>query len=160
MSQFELSMPIHAAPDLAFQAFCSIEETKHWMPGLVSMEPVNDQPFGEGSKWKETRKMMGSEAMEVVQVKRYAPEKRRVDLYIDGKEGSSGCGEYSFTISIEGDSSPCTYVMSGDMPSQGNVFMRMVGKVMMALFMKPALRKDMEAFKAYVESKAAGSPQH
>lgn len=145
--QFDAQMLFKVPKDTLYQSLLDVDAAKHWMQGLVRMERLDEGPMKVGSRWKETRKMMGKEATEVFEVIDLEPDK--IQLYVDGSKGTTGKGEYLYTYILKdlGDSTELT--LHGEIQGMTGLG-KIIGKLMVGTFKKLTL-KDLEALKAYLE---------
>lgn len=147
--QLTLTDSIAAPPDRVFAVMTDMDSVSKWMPNLVKIETVTSGPYGPGTRWRETRKMFGKEATWEFEVKRAEPG-RLLELYVDGKKGSSKRGEYRFTYYLE-PSGPGTSVrMEGEIGGMGWLA-ELFGKMFLGHF-KKACAKDLTAMKAFIEA--------
>ncbi|MCI0342051.1 MAG: SRPBCC family protein [Planctomycetales bacterium] len=151
--KLELAETFAVPPDAVFRAATDLDRMGEWMQGLVRIERLTQGPIAVGSRWREVRKMFGKEAAEEFEVTHLEPG-RRLDLFVDGKKGASGRGEFRFRHDFLPDGSGTRLVLSGEitgMGCMGAVF----GPLMAGMFRK-AIRKDLAALKKRVEA-GAGS---
>jgi uncharacterized protein YndB with AHSA1/START domain len=146
---FELATTIAAPPEKVFRLATDPDRFHEWMPGFVRVERNPPGPIKVGSRWRETRKMMGHEAAEEFEVTTLqAP--RRIDLFVDGARGSMKKGEFRFHHTFEPDGSGGTrFAMSGEvekMGCMGAVF----GFMFVGMFRKMVAR-DLAALKTWIE---------
>lgn len=140
---------IQAPPERVYAALCDPDAFGQWMPNFGGVERLTPGPFGVGTRFRETRKMFGTTGHEVFEVTEAEPG-RRLGLYVDGKLGSTGKGEYRFTYDFSPEGPATRVRMQGDIQMPGGWLTRLFGKLMLPM-MKKALDKDMLAFKAHVE---------
>lgn len=140
---------IAAPPERVYAAMTDHSTWDHWMKGLVRIEPLTEGPLGAGSKWREVRKMMGQEASEVFEVKAADPGKR-LELYVDGKQGSSKKGEYHFVYTLTPTAQGTQLEIDGEI-SMGGGFADLMSKLFLGV-MKKAMSDDHVAMKKYIES--------
>lgn len=148
--QFQVKKTFNVSREKAFAALLDLEEAKKWMPGLVSIERLDEGPVKVGSQWKETRKMYGKEATEHFEVVRLdKPEK--IVLRCDGTKGTTGKGEYIFTyelIMLNDDQTEVT--LHGEIKGLTG-FSKILGFFMAGAF-KKAFAKDLDALRNHLES--------
>lgn len=51
----ELSAVIPATPDQVFAILSDLDQSREWMPAIQKVERLDDNPFGVGTSWRETR---------------------------------------------------------------------------------------------------------
>jgi carbon monoxide dehydrogenase subunit G len=146
--EFTIEESIAAPPEAVFADVVDPEAMTRWMPAVVSVEPLTEGPLRVGSRFRETRTMFGKAASEVFEVTHLeAPS--RLDLYVDGRLGSSKKGEYWFRHDFERDGQGTRLRLHGKIETSG-FMMRMLGSLMRGMF-KKAIAKDLRALKAHVE---------
>ncbi len=64
MSTITTSVLVLAPVDRTFEAFCELDKAVERIPGITALEVLTDGPFGEGTRWRETRLMFKKEATE------------------------------------------------------------------------------------------------
>ena len=142
---------IAAPPERVWAGLVDVDRMGEWMKGLVKIERLTEGPLAVGSQFSETRKMFGREATEVFEVTKFEPP-RLLELYVDGKKGSSGCGEYRFRHILTPEGAGTRLVLDGEIGGQSGC-MALIGKVMIGP-MKKAFRKELASFGAWVERSA------
>ena len=146
--QIEMEQKIDASPERVFSVLTDVDGMSQWMHNLVRMELLTPGVTGVGARWGEVRKMFGREASEEFEVTRSEPP-RALELFVDGRKGSSGRGEYRFRYALEPDGQGTRLHMHGEISGMG-WFAEKIGRLFMGAF-KKALAKDLEAMKAYAE---------
>lgn len=144
---------IDAQPQDVLAAMTDFQSWPEWMEGLLDVEKLTDGEYGVGTRWREKRRLMGAEATEQFEVTAFEPP-HRIDLYVDGSQGSTGRGEYRFAYRLTPSPSGGThFVMDGEIEMPG-----LVAKVM-GFALKPMMKRgcdrDNRALKKYVESKTS-----
>ena len=150
----EIEVTVAAPPERVWAAMIDVDRMGEWMKGLVRIERLTDGPFGKGTQFRQTRKMYGREASEVFEVTEFDPP-RFFELYVDGKKGSSGCGQYRFRHTFTPEGAGTRLTLSGEFGGQSGC-MALLGKIMLGP-MKKAFRKELVAFGAWVEGSAPAS---
>ncbi len=72
MGSLQVSKPINASIDRVFNLISDIENAPNYIKGIESIEVLTEGPIRVGSRWRETRTIMGrksTEEMTVVQFK-------------------------------------------------------------------------------------------
>ena len=54
-----LTQHIHASPEKVWAVISDIPGSAATLSGIESVQMLSDGPYGEGTRWKETRTMMG-----------------------------------------------------------------------------------------------------
>ena len=144
----EIEETIAAPPERVFAAITDIDSFGQWMRGFVRNERLTDGPVGKGTQFREVRKMFGREAGEVFEIVAWDPP-RMFELYVDGTKGSSKSGWFRFRHTFTPVAGGTRMTLSGEVGGMSGC-MGFLGKFMMSP-MKKAIRKDLAAFKAWVE---------
>ena len=66
--RFDCPTTIAAPPEKVFRLATDPDRFHEWMPGFVGVERMPPGPLRVGSRWRETRRMMGHEATEEFEV--------------------------------------------------------------------------------------------
>lgn len=144
---FEVARHLPAEPERVFEALTDLDRAAAWMPGLVKIEPADGAPVKVGSRWRETRRMFGSDATEEFEViKVDAP--RRLGLRVDGTKGSSKCGEYLFDYSLSPSAGGTDVVLSAQIRGLSGIS-AFVGRLFVGPY-KKACARDLEALSQYL----------
>jgi hypothetical protein len=155
-----LRMSVHteiaASSERVYAVMSDLVRAQEWMPNLVSIEPLTDGPFGTGTRWRETRRMFGKSAAEVFEVTGTEPGKR-LDLYVDGRQGSSKRGEYRFRYELSPVDGGTLVYLNGEIGGMNRV-MELFGRLMLGSF-KRAIAGDMRAMQRYIEHGITLRPQ-
>ena len=146
---FTSQFTIEAPPDKVTAAMTDFDTWPQWMEGLVKVEPLSEHPYGVGTKWRETRKLFGQEATEVFEVTEFEPP-HKIGLWVDGRQGSTGKGDYRFLYTIvpagEG-ATKLTMEAEIDIPGWAT---KVFGFLFKGMF-KKGCDRDTIALKAYLE---------
>jgi len=147
--KFELDRTIDAPPEKVFRLATDPDRFGEWMQGLVRLERATAGPLRIGSRWRETRKVMGNEATEEFEVTALDPP-RRLELFVDGAKGSNRKGEHRYAQRFEPAAGGGTrVVLSGEITKLGCVG-TVFGFLFAAVFRK-IIGKDLDAMKAWIE---------
>ena len=145
--QVEVSRQIDAPLNRVFEVFTDLGNAPDRISGIESVELLTDGPMREGTRWKETRQVMGKEATETMWITRFDPPR----CYVAEAES---CGtHYVSTLSFEEVGGVTRVTMS----FEGKA-VTLAGKLLslpMGLLMKGTVRKmiaqDLEDLGAYLE---------
>ena len=148
--EFTLEETFDASPETVFAAVANIEAFGEWMPGFVSVNLLTEGETRLGTKFEETRKLYGKEAMESFEVTKFEPS-HTYELTIDGSKGTTGKGFYVFTYSFAAEGSGTKMTMDAKITDMGKMG-KLLGKIMIGSF-KKAIDKDHKAIKAWIEPK-------
>ncbi len=78
MPSVEVQRTIAAPPDRVFRIATDLENLAATVSGIDSVEVLTEGPVGEGSRWRETRTMMGRPATEEMWVTAFEAPRRFV----------------------------------------------------------------------------------
>jgi carbon monoxide dehydrogenase subunit G len=100
MSTLQVSTQVSAPIEDVFKVFTSIDKAAERIPGIQSVEMLTEGPFGEGTRWRETRLMFKKEATEEMWVTGFdAPNSYTVEAESHGTKYST---LFSFTPESSG----------------------------------------------------------
>ena len=148
---FRVIRELAASPSEVFHALSSPDEAADWMPGLVRLERLGSHgPVTVGSRWRETRRMLGKEASEEFEVTEFAPP-TRIAFRVDGTRGSSGAGEYRYTYSLAPTVIGTLVTLDAEIHGLTGV-MGAMGRVFSGVF-KRACTKDLDALGSFLRGR-------
>lgn len=150
--QFTLDDHFAVSPSLVFRALADPDAYCQWMPNFVGVERLTPGAFGLGSAFRETRRMYGKEATEHFEVTAWEPE-RLLELYVDGKKGSTGKGQYRFRYELTPEGTGTRLRLHADIGGMGPL-LSLLGRLMVGVF-KKSIVKDHIALRTYLEKAAA-----
>ena len=142
--EFNVETDFPVAPNKVFEALTDVNSFSAWMPGVKDVKVLSEGEFGEGTVYEETRRMFFRDATERFRVTMFEPPEM-LELTVDGSEGSSRSGVYTFFYHLEDDeeSGGSSMSMHGEISGQNGV-MEFLGRVMLR-FMARSIRKDYKA---------------
>ncbi len=140
------SIMIEAPVERVFATFTDLELLQKTVQGIEKLEILEQPKFGVGTKWRETRVMMGKEATEVMWVTDLEPNKS----YSIGAEshGTKYLSVYNFTETDEGAEVSMSFTGT-PMTTMAKVFSGLAFLFKGSL--EKQLHKDMEDLKAELE---------
>ena len=145
-----LSQHIHASPEKVWSVITDIPGSATTLSGVESVQLLTDGPYGEGTRWKETRKMMGkSETVEMWVAEAEPPRSTTVKAVQGGADYST-----LFTLAPRDGGTDLSVTFGGEMhkpTAATRIMMAIFGKMAMAATRK-ALRKDLAEIAAKAES--------
>jgi hypothetical protein len=68
MANFSLTKRVEAPPETVFDVATDLEHAAEHVRGIEKIELLTPGPVGVGTRWRETRKMMGHESTETLEV--------------------------------------------------------------------------------------------
>ena len=150
--QFQITHTLPAPPDRVFQGLTNLENAHAWMPGLIRVERLSGTAAGVGSRWRETRKMYGTEATEEFEVTAFEPPSR-FGLRVDGSKGSSGSGIYTFDYRLSADGGGTRVVLDASIGGVSRV-REWLGRLFSGMY-KKMIAKDLEALAEHLRKESA-----
>lgn len=152
--EFTVRKEIAASPDRVFAVLQDLDSAKQWMPNLVGIEKLSPGTFGRGTRWRETRRMFGSNASEVYEVTGFEPN-TSFELYVDGEQGGSKRGYFRYRYRLEpSGTNATTLALTTEIGGMG-FLLELLGRFMIGGFKKNLL-SDLEALAKYVEGSKKG----
>ena len=145
MSRTTVRRTIDAPVDFVFRTVAEIDNYSKAIPHIVNVEFLSDVRSGVGSRFRETRLMMGREASTVLEVTEYT-ENERVRLVSD--EGGT-IWDSVFTVSPADGGTELTLVMDAAPYTLKSKILVPIMKFVVRM----GLVKDMDAVKEYCESR-------
>lgn len=73
MATFEIRDTIEAPTDRVFEIFADLSNAQDNIEAITSMEILSDGPIGQGTRWRETRKVFGKESTEEMWITDWRP---------------------------------------------------------------------------------------
>lgn len=90
-----LTRLVHASPHLVWAVLTDLDRATEVLRNVTRVERMTDGPYAVGTRWRETRRMMGREETEEMWVAESDPLRRTVVA------ASSGGAEYRTTFELE-----------------------------------------------------------
>ncbi len=147
--EFNVEVQFEATPEKVFEALTNVNSFIEWMPNLKEIKVLSESDVGVGTVFEETRRMFFRDATERFRVSMYEPPEM-FELTVDGSEGSSGSGQYTFLYHLEEDKNNggTSMSMHGEITGLNKV-MEFLGRLGVG-FMVRAIRKDHRALANYL----------
>lgn len=152
---FTSEVDMHAPPEAFFDAFRDRSDWAGWMAGFVDVERLTAGEFGVGTRWRETRRILGREAREVFEVTAWHPP-RAVSLYVDGRQGTTGRGEFRFHYELTPRATGTHVRLRGEIAMPGRLS-QLLARLFLGTFRKSCAR-DLRALARHLEQAAATAP--
>jgi carbon monoxide dehydrogenase subunit G len=145
-----LTQHIHAAPDKVWAVISDIPGSAATLSGIDAVQMLSDGPYGEGTRWKETRTMMGrSETIEMWVAQVDPPRSTTVKALQGGADYTS-----RFSLAERDGGTDLTLTFAADVVKPtvlSKITMALFGKLGMSITRK-ALAKDLAEIAAKAES--------
>jgi hypothetical protein len=153
MTAVTIEVDVNASPGRTFEVFTDLANTGNIVRGIQKMEILTDGPIGAGTRFRETRVMMGKEATEEMEITIFQPG----ELFVHEAK-SHGC-HYISTYRFEsvGEATRVSLTFEG----RALRFMAKVMTVALGWMMTGAIRKyctqDLNDLKAEAEKEPGSS---
>ena len=145
-----LTQHIHASPEKVWSVISDIPGSAATLSGIDSIQMLSEGPYGEGTRWKETRTMMGrSETVEMWVAQTDPPRSTTVKALQGGADYTS-----RFSLADRDDGTDLTLTFGADVvkpTALSKIAMALFGKIGMSMTRK-ALAKDLAEIAAKAES--------
>ena len=145
-----LTQHIHASPEKVWSVISDIPGSPATLSGVDSVQMLSDGPYGEGTRWKETRTMMGrSETVEMWVAQADPPRSTTVKALQGGADYTS-----RFSLAERDGGTDLTLTFGADVVKPtvlSRITMALFGKIGMSMTRK-ALSKDLAEIAAKAES--------
>ena len=152
---FTSEVDMQAPPEAFFDAFRDRSDWAGWMTGFVDVERLTPGECGVGTRWRETRRILGREASEVFEVTAWDPP-RAVSLYVDGRQGSTGKGEFRYHYELTRHGAGTRVHLRGEIAMPGRL-PSLLARLFLGTFRKSCAR-DLRALARHLEETAAAHP--
>ena len=148
MATITVSTHVSAPIERVFEIYTEIDRAAERIPDIISLEVLSEGPFGEGTRWRETRVMFKKKATEEMWVSAFDPPKSyTVDAESHGMHYST---LYSFAP--DGEGTKVSWEFSGTPQTLGTKIMSPIFGVLMKGAMKKCMLRDLEALRDVCES--------
>jgi carbon monoxide dehydrogenase subunit G len=145
-----LTQHIHASPEKVWSVIADIPGSPATLSGVDSVQMLSEGSYGEGTRWKETRTMMGrSETVEMWVAQADPPRSTTVKALQNGADYTS-----RFSLSERDGGTDLTLTFGADIVKPtlfSRITMALFGKIGMSITRK-ALSKDLAEIAAKAES--------
>ncbi|XAS66706.1 SRPBCC family protein [Micrococcaceae bacterium Sec5.7] len=145
-----LTQHINAAPDKVWAVISDIPGSAATLSGINAIQMISDGPYGEGTRWKETRTMMGKAETVEMWVSRADPPRSTTVKALQG--GADYTSRFTLDERDGGTDLTLTFGAVVIKPTAvSKAMMALFGKIGMGITRK-ALAKDLAEIAAKAES--------
>ena len=145
-----LTQHINATPEKVWSVITDIPGSAATLSGVDSVQLLTDGPYGEGTRWKETRKMMGRSETVEMWVAEAEPNRSTTVKALQG--GADYTTRFTLAPSDGGTDLTLTFGAEVLKPTVGSrILMLLFGRMGMAATRK-ALAKDLAEIAAKAET--------
>jgi carbon monoxide dehydrogenase subunit G len=149
MTPVELERDVAAPVERVWHVFTDLDRAPQDLSGITAIERQDDRPFGEGTTWRETRRMYGREYTEQLTITACRPLERYV-VEADSS-GAHYTTEFAFTPLNAGTTRVRVTFRAEGTTTAARLFDRLLGG-MMSSSVRKTLRKDLDELAAAAES--------
>jgi len=147
--EIRIAETINAPLQKVFALTNDIERAGEWLPAGVKVEKLTEGPLRLGTRYRETRKVLGRIDTEIYEVTIYDPPKRS-EVWADGTKGTAGRGAFRFRID---------FVPAGPNATQVDLTGTVTGMGCLGVILYPVIRgvlrkhstADLAGLKAWIE---------
>lgn len=151
MAQITLTKHVAAPPEIVFDVASDLPHAAEYVGGIEKIELITSEPIGVGTKWRETRKMMGHESTETLEITAFD----RPHSYTVGCET---CGSYfktTFRFAPVAGGTSVTLDVRTESRSLMATLMSPLAGLMLGSMMRRCMDDDLEDIKRVAEERAA-----
>jgi carbon monoxide dehydrogenase subunit G len=143
MTTLNVSTHVAAPIEQVFEVYTDLPKVVERVPDITALEILSEGPFGEGTRWRETRVMFKKQATEEMWVTDFAPPRSyNVEAESHGMKYST---HFSFTP--DGDGTKVSWTFTGTAQTLGAKIMAPIFNVLMKGMMKKCMLRDLEALR-------------
>lgn len=144
-----VSSTINAPMEKVFALVADIDRAGEWMPADARVERLTEGPLRVGSRYRETRPVMGRIDTEEYEITVFDPP-NLIEVYADGRKGTAGRGEFRIQIFLDREGPGATKVtMYGFVTRMG--CLGVIAYPLIRGIMRKHLVADLAAVKAWIE---------
>jgi len=140
MAQFSMTRRVAAPVERVFDVATDLEHAAERIRGIERIELLTEGPMRAGTRWRETRKMMGYESTETLEVVTLD----RPQSYTVGCESCGAYYETTFRFAADGDGTLVTLDARTEARSLMAKLMSPIGNAMFGKVMRNCMGDDLE----------------
>ncbi len=145
-----LTQHIHASPDKVWAVISDIPGSAGTLSGIDAVQMISEGPYGKGTRWKETRTMMGrAETVEMWVDQAHPPRSTVVKAHQGGADYTT-----RFSLAERDSGTDLTVTFGADVVNPtalSRIYMAVFGRIGLSITRK-ALAKDLAEIAAKAES--------
>lgn len=144
-----ISGSINAPIEKVFALIADIDRAREWMPSDATVQRITDGPLRVGSRYRETRPVMGKMDTEEYEITAFDPP-NLIEVYADGAKGTAGRGGFRIQIFFDRQGPGATQVkMKGFVSRMG--CLGIIAYPVIRGIMRKHLKADFAAVKSWIE---------
>lgn len=150
MATITLTKRIAAPVETVFAVSTDLEHAAERIRGIEKIELITPGPIGAGTQWLETRKMMGHQSTETLEVTAFDPPQS----YTIGCDSCGAHIESTFRFISVGNETDITLEVRLEARSFFAKLMSPIGTMMFGATMRKCMEDDLDDIKQAAEAKA------
>ena len=150
MASIIVSTHVSAPLESAFEVYTDIEKAEERIPAITELEMLSEGPFGNGTRWRETRVIMKKEATEEMWVTGFDPPRS----YTVEAQSHGMLYETLFQFEPEGDGTKVSWTFESTPQTFGAKLSAPIFGIFFRGMMKKCMLGDLEALRDVCEGKA------
>jgi len=147
MATITVSTHVSAPLEQVFEVYTQIDKAAERIPDITALEVLSEGPFGEGTRWRETRVMFKKEATEEMWVTGFDPP----NAYTVEAESHGMSYSTRFSFTPDGEGTEVRWDFSGTAQTLGTKIMSPIFNVLMKGTMKKCMQRDLDALRQVCE---------
>jgi hypothetical protein len=151
MPTFSLTKRVAAPVEIVFDVATDLANAAEHIRGIDQIELLTPPPVGLGTKWRETRKMMGHASTETLEITAFD----RPRGYTIGCESCGVYFESTFRFAPVGDETEITLDVRMEARTLMAKFMSPLGDLMFGSTMRQCMDNDLDDIKRVAEQRVA-----
>ena len=153
MSTLIMSTDVAAPIEKVFEVYSDLAKLVERIPGITALEILSEGPFGEGTRWRETRLMFKKEAVEEMWVTGFKPS----ESYTVEAQSHGMLYQTLYEFTPEGDGTKVSWTFKGTPQTFGAKLTAPIFGLLFTGVMKKCMQGDLEALRDVCEGKRVGS---
>ena len=149
MASIIVSTHVSAPLERVFEVYTDIEKAEERIPAITKLEMLSEGPFGNGTRWRETRVIMKKEATEEMWVTGFRPPQS----YTVEAQSHGTLYETLFQFEPEGDGTKVSWTFKGTPQTFGAKLAALIFGLFFKGMMKKCMLGDLEALRDVCEGK-------
>ena len=151
MASVTMSTRVAAPQERVFEVYTELEHAVERIPDITKLELLSEGPFGEGTRWRETRVMMKKEATEEMWVTGFKPP----HSYTVEAESHGVHYDTLFEFEPDGDGTQVRWTFRGTPLTLGAKMTSTIFGFLFKGMMKKCMQRDLDALRDVCEGRAA-----
>lgn len=151
MASLTLTKRIAASIETVFPVATDLAHAAERIRGIAKIELITPGPVGVGTQWRETRKMMGHQSTETLEITAFDPPHG----YTIGCDSCGAHIQTTFHFTPVGDETDVTLAVSLEARSLFAKLMSPLGNMMFGATMRKCMQDDLDDIKLAAEAKVA-----